>query len=279
MATIDQRPLKAFVRFDGTGRIVPSSLILRRKKPKVGKWVEIPAYECCNPTTQAPAFRLVFDSIESADALVGDSANVSDWNTFFDLPTNGIPFTSVVIVENEVRLYGGAYITIVSSLLSNNDSIVSISDDAQSIVTIEDDAFDSHTSLVSVSFPAVTSIGSYSFGFNESNSVFVSINFPKLETIGSDAFYYCDALTSFNFPLAKYIGDWAFEGCSSMTSLYTPILIELGPTTGDDDVFDSITGNNITLTVPAALMTCNSGNPDGDIVYLQANNTVTIVTT
>jgi hypothetical protein len=53
MATIDQRPLKAFVRFDGTGRIVPSSLILRRKKPKVGKWVEIPAYECCNyvPTT------------------------------------------------------------------------------------------------------------------------------------------------------------------------------------------------------------------------------------
>jgi hypothetical protein len=51
MATIDNRPLKAYVRFDGSGRIVPSSLILRRKKPKVGKWIEIPAYECCNPTT------------------------------------------------------------------------------------------------------------------------------------------------------------------------------------------------------------------------------------
>jgi len=53
MAQNTNRPLKAFVRFDGTGRIVPSSLILRRKKPKVGKWVEIPAYECCNyvPTT------------------------------------------------------------------------------------------------------------------------------------------------------------------------------------------------------------------------------------
>lgn len=51
MASIDKRPLKAYVRFDGTGRIVPSSLILRRKIPKVGKWVEIPAYECCNPTT------------------------------------------------------------------------------------------------------------------------------------------------------------------------------------------------------------------------------------
>ena len=51
MGSIDKRPLKAFVRFDGSGRIVASSLILRRKKPKVGKWVEIPAYECCNPTT------------------------------------------------------------------------------------------------------------------------------------------------------------------------------------------------------------------------------------
>ena len=51
MAQNTNRPLKDYVRFDGTGRIVPSSLILRRKKPKVGKWVEIPAYECCNYTT------------------------------------------------------------------------------------------------------------------------------------------------------------------------------------------------------------------------------------
>jgi hypothetical protein len=43
--------LKAYVRFDGSGRIVPGSLILRRKMPKVGKWKEIAAYECCNPTT------------------------------------------------------------------------------------------------------------------------------------------------------------------------------------------------------------------------------------
>jgi hypothetical protein len=47
----NQRPLKGFVRVDGSGRIVGGSLILRRKMPKVGKWIEIPAYECCNPTT------------------------------------------------------------------------------------------------------------------------------------------------------------------------------------------------------------------------------------
>lgn len=43
--------LKAYVRFDGSGRIVPSSLILQRFKPKDGNWQEIEAYECCNPTT------------------------------------------------------------------------------------------------------------------------------------------------------------------------------------------------------------------------------------
>jgi hypothetical protein len=51
--TPNKRDLKAYVRFDGSGRIVPGSLILRRNKPKVGKWQEITAYECCNfiPTT------------------------------------------------------------------------------------------------------------------------------------------------------------------------------------------------------------------------------------
>jgi hypothetical protein len=45
------KKLKAFVRFDGSGRVVAGSLILRRRMPKVGKWQEIVADECCNPTT------------------------------------------------------------------------------------------------------------------------------------------------------------------------------------------------------------------------------------
>ena len=43
--------LKAFVRFDGSGRIVPSSLIVQAFKPKVGNYKEIDAKECCNYTT------------------------------------------------------------------------------------------------------------------------------------------------------------------------------------------------------------------------------------
>jgi hypothetical protein len=43
--------LKAFVRFDGSGRIISSSLIVQAFKPKVGNWKEIDAKECCNYTT------------------------------------------------------------------------------------------------------------------------------------------------------------------------------------------------------------------------------------
>ena len=40
--------LKAYVRFDGTGRVIPGGPILQRFKPKVGNWKEINANECCN---------------------------------------------------------------------------------------------------------------------------------------------------------------------------------------------------------------------------------------
>jgi hypothetical protein len=50
--TPNKRDLKAYARFDGTGRIVPGSLVLRRTKPKVGTWTEVQAYECCNPPVE-----------------------------------------------------------------------------------------------------------------------------------------------------------------------------------------------------------------------------------
>jgi len=47
----NKRVLKAFVRIDGSGRDVNSSLVLRQRKPKNGDWREIQAYQCCNTTT------------------------------------------------------------------------------------------------------------------------------------------------------------------------------------------------------------------------------------
>lgn len=43
------RELKAFVRLDGAGRKIGGSLVYRKNKPKVGNWVQVQAYECCDP--------------------------------------------------------------------------------------------------------------------------------------------------------------------------------------------------------------------------------------
>jgi hypothetical protein len=48
----NKRINKAYVRYDGTGRVIAGALLLNRFKPTGGgKWHEIPAYECCNLTT------------------------------------------------------------------------------------------------------------------------------------------------------------------------------------------------------------------------------------
>ena len=70
MAT-NKRDLKAYVRFDGTGRIVPGSLVLRRNEPKVGNWQEIAAYECCNYV--APDILLLEDG---GNLLQEDGGNI-----------------------------------------------------------------------------------------------------------------------------------------------------------------------------------------------------------
>ena len=42
------RDLKAFVRYDGSGRVVAGSLIFRKKKPTVGNFQQIQAFKGCN---------------------------------------------------------------------------------------------------------------------------------------------------------------------------------------------------------------------------------------
>ena len=59
------------------------------------------------PAPVAEGLELTFDDI--ANVPVADASSVSDWNTFFDLPTNGIPFTSVVVETLYNIKYGLLY--------------------------------------------------------------------------------------------------------------------------------------------------------------------------
>jgi hypothetical protein len=55
MANSDNK-LKAYVRYDGSGRVIAGSLILQRFKPKVGNWEQIGSQECCDPFCLPPVY-------------------------------------------------------------------------------------------------------------------------------------------------------------------------------------------------------------------------------
>lgn len=443
--------LKAFIRYDRSGRVIPGSNILSRVKPKVGNWVEIPASECCQPpscveyelvvspsktvefsytdcdgvligpmsktgymidsfcarenqytiigegatvtlkgnctedachayelsairsayftyldcdgveqnitigrgpeyicalrgsivpagvggsavdigpcsgtttttttststttttTTTSlplPALELTFDNPTNMNPLVGDVTDVADWNTYFDLPTNGTPFTSVEIVGNVVKLRGGSGITLKNSLFEGdvydpemdenlNPYLLSIVDNVNCIVSTDAYCFTNCINLATADMEGCLYLA---FGTFRNTWLLSSISLNHVTSM-NDAFVNCDSLTSvtmsalttatyggfsannclnYSFPALTSI-DYSFiiNNLNDLTiNISMPQLASMGPTVGDDSCF-SITGNTINLTIPAALMTCNTGNPDGDIQTLQSSNTVIITT-
>jgi len=106
----------------------------------------------------------------------------------------------------------------------------------------------------------------------------LTTNFSSLTFVDANGFVACTMLPSIDLSNVTSIGDRGLKQCYALTNINLSSCLTLGSTTGDDMVFNLITGNTITLTVPLALMSCNLGSPDGDIQYLQANNIVTIIT-
>lgn len=66
----NKKNLKAFVRYDGTGRAIPGSLILQRNKPEVGNWKRIQAYKCCDPFIEGANFLLLEDSTPEQQTFI-----------------------------------------------------------------------------------------------------------------------------------------------------------------------------------------------------------------
>ena len=104
MGSINKRPLKAFVRFDGSGRVVSGSLVLRRNKPKVGNWQEIVAYECCNPTTTTTVISYPAGQVSSASDAADACALTLDTVVYLKLATVNVVAVGSIVYNDAAGL-------------------------------------------------------------------------------------------------------------------------------------------------------------------------------
>lgn len=234
------------------------------------------------PDPTPAGLELTFDTIEGVvqwPSSVSDASSVSDWNTFFDLPTNGTPFTSVVVDGDLVTLYGGSGITTKVELFFENTNLIKFDDRAGCIVELGDASLASNVNIIYVNLPECTTIGDSNFVEMFFDGIVLEL--PKVINIGNGCISAIN-FHSLSLPECLTIGNSSISmsGAAMLPNIEyisIPKLAQLGDSVGDNLNF-RMNGYNFTLTIPAALMTCNGGNPDGDIQYLQANNTVTIVT-
>jgi len=100
MNTPTLKSLKAYIRIDGSGRDVPSSLIYRKNKPTLGKWKEINSYECCitpiTPSTTTSTTTLFFPS--ASPCVWSRNINVVGSIDVYDVLTNT---TTSILVPND----------------------------------------------------------------------------------------------------------------------------------------------------------------------------------
>lgn len=187
--------------------------------------------------------RLVFPDI--SDAPVGNPTDVNDWNTLFDLPNNGTPFTSVYVLgTTTLILVGSTNITFTAADFSGYQ--VEIIDDE--VGCIRD------TTIKCMNCPALQ-----------------SISFPRAVGVGKNA-YESSTLQTANLPLVQAIGTQAFADLAALETLYIPVCTNLGGSVLDDLVFLGTVGDsNLVVTIDSSRATCNAGGPDGDLGYLIGN--------
>ena len=200
------------------------------------------------------ALILTWDSI--AYVPVADPNDVSLWNAWLGIPAS---FTDVDVIGDVVYLRNPASPCIIGFSWSGNTHIVSIEDQPGFVIFVDNYSMQNCTSLVSVILPDIDFIGIYAF-----------VGCSALQEVISSA------------KGCKEIGDNAFAGCSSLTTLTFPAINDsnpsapaIGTTQGDNLVFKDVTGSTIIVTVPVFFQTSNAGGLEGDLAYLDTNNTVT----
>jgi hypothetical protein len=247
---------------------------------------------------------LIWYDLESAQSWLegrgaeGNLNNINNWNIAFGLPENGNPFNGVSIVNTTINLSNAGKINLPFAIFNNINNINQVIDEGV-ILEVGGLAFGSTYGLSKFHSLSATNILGGAFA---DSSFLTDVSLPNAKYFGNGVFDSCVYMTSIYLPKAKHLGfsccgnlirietmdfpmvieieDFCFQRTGSTSnsfSLKIPSCVKLGSSVGNNNVFDYVSGISIDLTIPSALMTCNEGNPDGDIQYLQANNTVTII--
>lgn len=201
---------------------------------------------------------------------VADKTSLTDWNAYFNLPTKGSPFFNISLDMEDITLYNIGTIKLKQSIFNgvtmysfNSNKCVStfeptpfynsvvISITMNNLTSLPNDVFDGMADLFSASLPDLTSVQPQLF----SNKSIDSVYLPSVTSLPNNAF----ENTSFTY--------------GSIISV--PNCVNFGSTVGNDSLFNC-SGSFLYLKIPSTLMTCNGGQPDGDIQYLIDNNSVTI---
>lgn len=249
-------------------------------------------------STKSNGLKLVWDDILNVPVM--DPNSVSDWNDFFV----GSYFSNVIVSGNTVTLIPNGTLGIVANLFSpgksGNQNLIEIIDEVNCVTSVGDQAFANSHGLITAILPASTYLGFAAFEYcqNLATVDFTSVqqldelalgdlyslgtlNLPALVTAGQYAFYYSTGLVSISAPNLVSIGDWGFSYCYNLINLSIPSCTSLGTSTANNNVFNSIGSivkNNFTLTIDPSRLTCDGGNPDGDILTLSNEITPAILT-
>ncbi len=179
-----------------------------------------------------PYFEVVWRTIASAWTTLSDANTAMNAN-----------FTSMITLGNTQRFYGGSNITLtINTVLGVDYAEVLSINDIGGVVTSTGAGF---SGLIRLRY----------------------INLPKAQLLGEKNFRYCVDLKYVNLPSTTFIGNECFNTCTSLETLN----INKCTVMQSNDVFQSVLGLTITVTLPAVLVT------DPNIVSLQTNNTVTLI--
>jgi hypothetical protein len=157
---------------------------------------------------------------------VGDPTSLSEWNTFFDLPAEGAPFTTVEFVSASsivvLRGNGDPDMVIPASLFNTSLQILEFEEGGK-VIGVADSAFYG-SSLSSYTSTSTLHIGPSAFD----SSNIDTLDVQSCLAIDDYAFRNCSNLAYLQIDVVEQLGDFVFIDCSAIPQIYNDKLLTCG---------------------------------------------------